>query len=219
MDPDDVAYRKSVRNMSLVLAAMVIVIFAALFLPPYVFPPNDVFQASVSMTSAFGFTLHLEINTTSSTPRGEVLIMGWLNSTSSQIDNITASDFWGVNQSRLWPGTCTSGWPIGLGVMAGHYNQDNYTLGTLIQAIPTAQCPKQSSIPGYFLLEPLSSKALVVLGGTPQFWVIQSNYTFGYAQREVLPQGSVTGQLQPGVYTVILADEWGDVLTTNFQVT
>jgi len=35
---------------------------------------------------------------------------------------------------------------------------------------------------------------------------------------EGLPAGAGTNQLPSGVYTVIMADEWGDVLTTNFLV-
>jgi hypothetical protein len=217
MDPDDVAYKKSVRNMSVVLAAIVITIFAALFIPPYVFPAHDTFQSSATVNSAFGFSLNLQINATHLPPGDELSISGWLNNTSSQIDNVSAADSWGVSQGMLWPGSCAEGWPIGLGVMEGHYTQDNYTLGTLIP-VPLPVCPVSVGTPSYILLEAHSSRALVDLGGTPQFWTIQSNYTFAYSPGEGLPGGGATGQLPAGVYTVVLADEWGDVLTTNFLV-
>jgi len=48
MDSDDIAYRKSVRNMGLFLAAIVITIFAAIFIPPYVNPPHNAYPQSVS---------------------------------------------------------------------------------------------------------------------------------------------------------------------------
>ncbi len=219
MDADEVAYRKSVRNMSLVLAAIVIVVFASIFIPPYVFPPRSTFQDSASLDSPFGFTLHLLINTTSPSPRGHVLITGWLNSTSDSIETVNASNSWIQGSEKLWTKPCTSGWPIGLGVMQGHYTQDNYTLGALLPLPhPLYYCPAQVGAPSYFLLEPHSSKALVDIGGSPQYWVIETSYTFGYTLGEGLSGGSGPNQLPTGVYTVVLTDEWGDVLTTNFLV-
>lgn len=202
--------------MSLVLAAIALIIFAALFVPPYLFPYHQSFRASVSLDSAFGFTLHLRINATSTTGEG-VSIQGWLNSTSSTIQNITTSSAWGVDPGSLSREPCVSGWPIGLGVMKGHYDQVNYTLGTLLPVVTTVCSPGPGG-PGYLLLTPHSSRALVDIGGTPEYWTLQSGYTFGYAPEVGLPQGETPNHLASGVYTVVLADEWGDVLTTNFSV-
>jgi len=212
MDADDIQYRKSVRNMSVVLAAMVIVVFAALFIPPYVNPSHQVFQASVSSASAFGFVMHLQVNATSVPPGRGILLAGWINSTSSSIEDINASNSWAFNQAQLWGKICTSGWPIGLGVMQGHYTQDNYTLGTLIR-LPQPLvffCPVQLGTPRDYLLKPHSSEALVTINGSPQIWVIQSSLALSRNEYGV--------QLSPGVYTAVMADEWGDVLTTNFLV-
>jgi len=197
--------------MSLVLAAIVITIFAAIFIPPYISPQHDVFQTSTSLAFLSGFALHLQINSTTLQSNGTLLISGWINSTSSVIDNITTSDAWGVQQGGLWMAPCMSGWPIGLGVMQGHYTTDNYTLGALLNVTKSdlAACPVTGA-PNYFLFEPHSSKALVTLNAGPTFWVIQSSFSFS---------GSATGSpLQPGVYTAVLADEWGDVLTASFLV-
>ena len=218
MDPDDLAYRKSVRNMIFVLAVMAVTIFAAIFIPPYVNPMHNVYRPSVTLGSPYGFALHLTVNRTSNQPVWGVVITGWINSTSSQIENITASDSWAFPESAragglLWTMmACTPGWPIGLGVMEGHYTQDNYTQGSLLplnQALHP--CPHSTYTPGSYALAPLSSKALVVLNGAPAYWVVQMSLQFtattpGY-------------QLPSGVYTAVLADEWGDVLTTNFLAT
>ena len=206
MDPDDVAYRKSVRNMSLVLAAIVLTIFAAIFAAPYVFPAGSTFGESASYDSAFGFSLHLRINATSLPGGDAVLVTGWLNSSSGSIYNLTSAAGWGVGPAGLWTRMCTQGWPVGVGVMQGHYTQDNYTSGSLIPVPMPYHCPLEPPPPGYFLLAPHSSKALVDLGGTPQYWVLQSSYPFG------------TANLPAGVYTAVLADEWGDVVTTSFVV-
>jgi hypothetical protein len=209
---DDVAYRRSVRNMSIVLAAIVITVFAALFVPPYVNPSHIVFQKSVSLDSPFGFTLHLKLNATSVPSNGIILLTGWVNNTSSAVENVTAANGWAFESGRLTKMPCTSGWPIGFGLMAGHFTQDNYTLGVLIPIPqPMVLCPVPAASPNYFLFEPHSSTALVTIGGNPFFWKIQTSLT--------LRQQMLGHPLQAGVYTAVLADEWGDVLTANFQVT
>ncbi len=211
LDPDDIAYKKSVRNMAIVLASIVITIFAAIFIPPYLNPAHDVFQASVSAVSPYGFTMYLTINSTSVEPTGGILVSGWVNSTSSSVENVTGSDTWGVSQSsRLMGRGCTNGWPIGVGVMEGHYTQDNLTQGSLIPIIVPYHCPVEPAAPSYYLFEAHSSKALVDIGGTPYIWTIQTTLEFNGSTSEY--------QVQPGVYTAVLADEWGDVLTTNFVV-
>jgi hypothetical protein len=208
---DDLAYKKSVRNMSLVLAAIVITVFAALFVPPYFFPQHTVFQSSVSRDSPLGFTLHLMVNSTSVARGGDILVIGWVNSSSSSIENVTAANAWGIPPGRLWGRVCTSGWPIGVGVMEGHYTPDNYTLGTVIPVLrPAELCPIQSTSPNSFLFEAHSSKALVTIGGSPELWIIQTQFS----SSGFLSSYSLT----PGVYTAVVADEWGDVLTTNVIV-
>ena len=210
MDSDDIAYRKSVRNMSLVLAAIVITIFAAIFIPPYLNPPSTSFPSSVSFDSGFGFTMHLTVNYSSGSQTWSVLLDGWVNSTSSSINNVTAADAWAYPLNDLFTMPCTPGWPIAIGVMEGHYTQDNYTLGTLLPLnLSQSTCTGTSRSPTSYAFEPYTSKALVVLGSTPSFWTIQTSLPF---------TGTTPGYLlPPGVYTAVLADEWGDVLTANFR--
>ncbi|HUI23249.1 MAG TPA: hypothetical protein VLY82_02525 [Nitrososphaerales archaeon] len=221
MDQDDIAYRKSVRNMSVFLAVIVIVIFAAIFIPPYLNPASDVFPSSVSFGSGIGFIMHLTVNSTDVGPLSSVLLTGWVNSSSDSGVNINASDSWAVPQGRLWQPPCLNGFPIGIGVMSGHYTIDNYTLGTLLQpATSRAQC-LVSGPPQYFLFYPhQSSIAAAVVNGTPYRWSMLMNVSLG--QYSLAPN-SVSGVPGPqglpaGVYTAVLADEWGDVLTANFRV-
>ena len=207
---DDLAYRRSVRNMSYVLAAIVLTVFAAVLIPPYLNSPHDAFQKSVSFDSPVGFTMHLTVNTTSPSTSGHVLITGWLNSTSNSLENITASDQWFLGPSGLWTAPCRQGWPVGIGIMKGHYDQSNYSEGSLLPIVqPAYACPLQPGTPSFFLLESHSSRALVDIGGSPQYWNLTASYSFGHPPQQGIPAG---------VYTAVLADEWGDVLTTNFQV-
>jgi hypothetical protein len=211
MDSDDIAYRKSVRNMAFVLAAIVITIFAAIFVPPYVNPPHNAFQRSVSYDFGSGLTMYLNLNSTTLAPAGHILFTAWVNSSSDSVESLTAADSWAFPQSSLWEQQCTYGWPVGIGVMSGHYTQDNYTLGTLLRpSVSPIQCPPSGS-PQYFLFYPHSFEALASINGNPYRWTIRMSLSFG--SEALSPSG-----LPSGVYTAVFADEWGDVLTANFQV-
>lgn len=194
--------------MSLVLAAIVITVFVALAVSPVLFPATSTFQTSTSLDSTFGFSLHLDVNTTAPLAGGGVEVTGWLNSTSGSIINVTAANSWGIGPTAdLWGEACTTGWPLGLGIIQGHYTQDNVSFASLYPIpLPAHQCSTASPSPGSFLLEPQSTKALVTLDGVPQYWVLRSSYPLN------------TAGLSPGTYTAVLADEWGDVVTTNFVV-
>ena len=192
--------------MSLVLAAIVLTVLAALFIPPQLFPSHNSYQTSVTGDSPYGFTLHLNLNTTSMVSGGSVLLTGWLNSTSS-LENVTVADNWALPQARLLP-LCSNGWPIGLGIMQGHYTQDNYTIGSLKQLNAKSLCSRLPE-PNYFVTEDHSSRVLVTINGAPAQWTLASSYAFSPA---------LVGPMPHGVYTAVLADEWGDVLTAIFQV-
>ena len=220
---DDLAYRKSVRNMSVILAVMAVVVFAAIFIPPYLSPYRDVFPGSATYDSPLGFTMHLTLNATSLSPGGWVQIDGWINNSAGAIENLTAAGQWAVQQDLLVGRACASGWPIGVGVMKGHYTQDNYTLGALARLPqPETSCPV-SAPPQFILLypPPHTSQALASVSGSPVHWLLQTDLAFGGPSLGPASQpGSPgPGQLAPGVYTAVLADEWGDVITANFLVT
>jgi hypothetical protein len=214
MDPDDAAYRRSVRNMSLILAAIVLTVFVSLFAFTYFAPPPAGFQPQASTTSPYGFDLSLSLNATSMGPDGGLSIKGWANNTTPNALNVTAMSSWRVDQHLLWTRICTNGWPIGVGVMQGHYTLDNYTRGTFLQFVqPLATCAVQVGSPPWidFAPHPHSSLAIVTISGTPTFWLLQSTLDFGHASLG-------EAQLKPGVYTVVVADEWGDIVMTNFRV-
>ncbi len=218
MDPDDAEYKKNVKTMSIVLAAIVITVFAGLFLAPYL-QPTEGFQQSVSVPSIEGFNLDLTVNTTSVAPGGFVNVTAWAVSTSKTIENITAQDAWAVESSELWLSRC--GEPVGIGIMEGYYTSDNYTQGSLI-SVGAAPGTCQSSPPKYFLFEPNSSEALVVENDTGYTWTIGSTLVFGPLGGQASSSSTTTvsaATLPAGTYTVVAADEWGDLALTNFQVT
>ena len=207
--------------MALILAVMAITILAAIFIPPYLNPSHDEFQTAVSTDSGFGFAMSLTLNSTAVQPLGHLALTAWLNSTSDSIQNITSQESWTYPQSGLWTLPCIGGWPIGIGVMEGHYTEDNYTLGTLLPLNPPDTKCLASSPPQYLLLYPHSSEAQASINGSLSPWLLRMEFTFGEGSlaQNALPASQKGSGLPQGVYTVVLADEWGDVLTASFQVT
>ncbi|MDG6898173.1 MAG: hypothetical protein JRN24_00400 [Nitrososphaerota archaeon] len=203
---DDAEYRKSVRNMSIILAAIVLTIFAAIFLPPILAPAHEQFESSSTTASPFGFTLNLKTNSTSLNPGSAVLITSWLNSTSPQLTNVTAASEWPIGPAGLWIRPCVAGWPLGIGLMQGYYTSDNFTSGTLLRIpTPLSSCPVPAQGPSFFILKPFSTSALVVTGGSGVTMDLASTLTFR--------SGTAPS---PGVYTVVAADEWGDAVLVHF---
>jgi hypothetical protein len=209
MDPDDVAYRKSVRNTAVVLVVVVAVLAASIGLTLLFDVTPNTFQTKTSTASSHSFTLTLEVNTTSATANGKVEITGWLNGTSTE--NVTATSNWAFDHSKLVGRICTPSFPVGVGVMQGHYTPDNYSLGTLVRILqPLYPCPLEQS-PPWFYFSSSTSRVIVTLGGNPGFWILRTNATLSAASIGV-------PRLSPGVYTAVAADEWGDFVLSNFRV-
>ncbi len=201
---DDAAYRRSVRNVSGLLVVVVIVVLAGLVLPSYLGPGAGALPTSNLAYGVNGLTLSISVNATRAFAPSNVSITVWINGTSS-IDNVTTQDSWAVDQSRLWERPCTFGWPIGIGVMHGYYDQYNYTLGTLLPLKqPYTDCPTSPATPQSFLVQPDGSEAIASINGSLDAWNLQTTLVIGKA--------SFAQSLQiGGTFTVIGADEWGDV--------
>ncbi len=214
MSDDDVAYRKSVRNTLLVLALVLMALVAAFIASPYLTPNQNQFQTFGSVASPLGFTLSVRLIASHFAPNESLGITAWMNSTSAQIENITSGTAWPVNRNFLYGVFCNPGWPFGVGIMRGFYTLDNYTQGTLTSiALPFMNCEVYyaQGTPSYFLLQPHGSKAVVSLNGTLRLWDLQSTLLLGPGS----PGGST---LTTGTYTIVTADEWGDVIISHFVV-
>ena len=206
---EDREYGRNARNMAIILGAIVLVIFAALFIPPLANPAHEQFQGSASVASPYGFTMTISLNSSTVAAAG-VSISGSLYNTGSEILNATASNQWAVTPADLWTPICTNGWPIGVGVMHGYFTADNYTLGTfVVLPRPLVACPVLVSTPGFFLIQPHSLEAIVRLGGSLAEWKLSSTLTYGNQQG---------GTALAGVYTAVAADEWGDVAIVHFRL-
>ncbi len=198
--------------MSIILVLVVVVVFAASIVPRYFGTAQEQFQQSASVNSPYGFTLSMRINDTHVSPGGSLKVTAWVNSTSPQIEQINSSDSWPVNQNLLWSRICTSGWPLGIGVMQGYFTEDDYAQGILLRLPqPLTSCPTSEVAPSFFLLETHGSKALVSLNGTVETWDLQTTLVLG-------PTSLGEGSPLSGTYTIVVADEWGDVVVGHFTI-
>jgi len=210
MTEDDASYRRSVRNTVIVIVAMVAVLAAALFVPPLVNPLHEQFNNNSSVVSPYGISLTLRLNGTQAAAGEGELITAWLNSTSSQVANLSAASSWPMGTEGLWTKMCTNGWPLGVGLMAGYYTADNYSLGSLVRIpMPLIGCPMMAGTPGFFLMQPRGSMAIVKVNGALSQWDLTS--VLGVASAQLSPQ-------RGGVYTAVAVDEWGDVAIAHFRV-
>jgi len=197
-----------VRNTAFLLLIVVIVLAAGLFLPAF-FTPAGTLPTEAMAADPNGLTLNISLNTTRVFAPSGVAVTIWING-SSAIENVTALDSWPLNQTLLWKAPCTPGWPMGVGVMLGYYDQYNYSSGALLPLNqPTAGCPPSSGVPISFLVQAEGSKAIISMNGSDETWDLLTTL--------VLTKSSVTPLLTTSeVFTVIGADEWGDVVILHF---
>lgn len=212
MSDDDAAYHKSARNMALVLAAIVITVFAAIFVPPVLNPVHEQFAQSVTYTSPNGFDMYLVVNSTHLAANQSVFMAAWVNNTSTNFSNVTAADQWPLPGLQYDP--CGLGTPFGIGILAGYYSSLNITLGTALSLpVEAVNCLASAtpSKPVAFLFEPQSSTIIAKspTGVTETGYEVNTSYSGHLAGGKLVPFS--------GVYTVVLADEWGDALVTHFS--
>jgi hypothetical protein len=208
---DNKEYHRNVRNMAFVLAAITIVIFASIFIPPLVNPVHEQFSREASSNSPYGFGLNLSINATHLESGGYVAITFWINNTSKQINNVTAQNNWPVK--NLPATSCPNGMPMSVGVMKGYYTGDNLSLGHVLPLFylgpPCPPIPEFASTP-YFLFQPLGSVALVRSAGG----IRQVNVSVTVSSNSYIEGGAAARFA--GVFTVVAVDEWGDSVLTHF---
>ena len=125
---------------------------------------------------------------------------------------------------QLTTAPCTS--IAGIVILRGYYTQSNMTAGaTPLQQFPwglEVSCPAAAGESGHYIFEPLSDNATVygdlVLPVGAGF-VTNGYYAPGQTYNRTLPNGGeTTTPFEPGMYTVVAGDEWGQVAFDHFEV-
>ena len=136
------------------------------------------------------------------------------------VNNVTEADEWKYTQDSVAPcGPDPYTNPVEFAVVQGHYGQDNYTSS---KALPfynpdiVRLCGEVGFLggPSAFAFQPLSD-AFSFPSGSAQPEVGAASATITTSGYWVGGQNGVAAALEPfppGAYTVIGADEWGDVV-------
>jgi hypothetical protein len=139
-----------------------------------------------------------------------------------QMVSINYTSNWAWPQLTAAPCTSISG----IVILRGYYTQSNMTAG----ATPLQQFPGGFEVPciaavgegGHYIFEPLSGNATVygdiVLPVGARF-ATNGYYAPGQTYNRTLPNGGETiTPFEPGLYTVVAGDEWGQVAFDHFEV-
>jgi hypothetical protein len=103
--------------------------------------------------------------------------------------------------------------PFGIALYRGHYTAQNVSLGAQLQIFPPTACPLYERYISGYVFEPNSDIATILPGSGLTPMSASLDIVNGTAVGE--GQGTL---LDPGSYTVVAADEWGNMVFLYFQV-
>jgi hypothetical protein len=160
---------------------------------------------------AKGLEFHFAINTTQ-LKEGEAIkvTLDEINTTPNTL-NISSKNIWKLPNPTLGPCSRVN-YPFGIEVIRGYYTQSNISDGEQLQFYPSGvyACPATYNVK-FYIFEPLSD-----------LFTINPQLPFSHASYNVTNSGffKLTGSfpLQPGIYTVAAADEWGEILVLHFSL-
>lgn len=179
-------------------------------------------RPSASVNGTNGVRLTLSINATSLS-EGQALGISLVDyNTLAYANYLTAVRDWSVGY--LSDGPCgTDNQPMGFAVFSGYYLATNASAAAPLPLYAPGgyNCPLLVAGITAYDFSPFSSNAEVYAMCTPNpCFDISVNATDTVSGYWPSPQVGVPMQaLQPGVYTVVGGDEWGDLLFLHFTVT
>jgi len=188
-------------------------------------------QTATSATgSKDNLQLQLSLNTSSSSVSvfvDEYNPLGTTNNVTAE-DSETANGNWTVRIGNLDGAPCWSDdWPLGFAIASGHYTSANITTAKFLDLVNpgvTYSCPLYVGYgtPAGYAFEPMSDTATtygcigepcltgsVATGVEPPSWSPVTGYW---------NQGGAFTSFPRGTYTVVAADEWGEVAIAYFAV-
>jgi len=179
---------------------------------------------SATSKSISGLSLSLSLDSKTYQSGQEVGIDIDEKNTLSRTNTITASAKWPV--SGLGVGPCGAlNYPFGIAIFQGNYTAANISSGTLLQIYEPNiyHCPMILTDISSYVFQPLSDSAAVfqmsestavfTAGMNAEFEPAPTGY---WASNNV---GATFTNFEPGVYTVVAGDEWGDLVVVHFTVT
>jgi hypothetical protein len=177
-------------------------------------PPNQTEAATVN--SSLGLRLGLQISTNAT---GTLLVSANETNLLSRVNNVTTANDWPYPNAGTLPCGDFNQFPIQYAVLQGYYDPSNYTSASALTLYDTGgfyDCPTMIAPIPYVLFAPLSDNASFLFSsGQEGSYLVSANYSStGY-----WTGSQSTAAFHPfprGIYTIIVEDEWGDVVLLHF---
>ena len=169
------------------------------------YPVTAPTTSTTSAPSSNGLQLQVSVNATTLTSGEALQISVSEYNTLSTINNVTAATNWAVNGLAFSACPNLNELPFGVALFQGSYNAQNISQAAPLDLFPAVPCALLIRlITGYNFL-PDSVNAAIMPGGdisspTPMSGSLTVNGTYFTAQLK---------PLAPGVYTLVVGDEWG----------
>jgi hypothetical protein len=179
---------------------------------------------SVSKKFANGLSLSISVNPQLIKPGYPIHIVITESNTLSKMNNLHASDKWPIN--GLSVGICgTESYPFGVAVFQGSYTATNISSATPLEldnpnVIPQGCIAPVSNVTAYDF-KPSSDIATLdgdVLFGSTATMQMSAEVIGGIYWAGSFPN-TIEQNFEPGVYTVVGGDEWGNLVVLHFTVT
>jgi hypothetical protein len=164
------------------------------------------------VASQYGLQLQLSINAAQVATGGTIQVNVTELNTLGQENDVNKSSDWLVPVAlSACPNTNVQ--PFGIAVYKGYYTAQNVSLGTQVPTFPPTVCPLYERLVTGYLFEPHSDLATVLpgSGATPMSASID-------VVNGTLAGGGQEQPLDPGLYTLVAADEWGSLAILYFQI-
>jgi hypothetical protein len=186
-------------------------------------PPSSIGLTLLTTSESIdGLMLSLSINSTSLQPGQEITVIIDEQNTLSKINNVPAAKKWPLKGLILGP--CgTLNYPVGVAIFEGYYISANISTATPLNLYnPNAlyHCPDMLTAITAYEFQPLSDVASIYGSCDPNPCITDVKIN-----SEVAAKGYWTGSPQtefsifnPGVYTVVGADEWCALAILYFVV-
>jgi hypothetical protein len=138
-----------------------------------------------------------------------------------KVNNVTTADDWPYPDTGSYPCGNFNQFPVEYAVLQGHYGASNYTSAGAFTLYDTGEvypCPTSIAPLPYLLFAPLGDNVTFIFSsGQKGGYLVSASYSVtGYWT------GSGTTasfhQFPPGTYTVLVEDEWGNVVLLPFTV-
>ncbi len=183
---------------------------------------------AAQVSTSTGLETSLTLNATSILPGQWISLTISESNSMKTTNNVSASNSWPIQYLSL--GACSENYPVGIGIFEGYYTLANVTSISEAQMVHfihpgTYSCPEIFHIDSYVFQPsgnlvnysnlctgPGSPGCLIPMTGTIQ---LNGSWSGG----DQFGKGAIDNILNPGIYTVVGADEWGQIVLLHFAVT